>query len=47
MDEAGPKQEGVEALKRSPPLGAQARLSEDERAKLAELLARGVPALMA
>lgn len=38
------KQEGIEALKHRPPPGAQARLSEDERAKLPELLARGAPA---
>jgi transposase len=38
------KQEGVEALKHRPPPGAQPRLSEDERAKLPELLARGAPA---
>jgi transposase len=35
------EQEGIEALKHRPPPGAQARLSEDERAKLPELLARG------
>ena len=33
------KQEGVEALKRRPPPGAQPRLSEGERAKLPEFLA--------
>jgi hypothetical protein len=33
MDEAGPKQEGVEALKHRPPPDAQARLSEEKRAK--------------
>jgi hypothetical protein len=38
------KQEGVEALKHRPPPGAQARLSEEQRAKLPELLAPGVPA---
>ena len=38
------KQEGIEGLKRRPPPGAEARLSEDERAKLPELLARGAPA---
>jgi transposase len=38
------KQEGIEALKHRPPPGAQPRLSEDERAKLPELLARGAPA---
>ena len=38
------KQEGVEALKHRPPPGAKARLSEAERAKLPELLARGAPA---
>src|SRR3712207_2387053 len=34
------QQEGVEALKHKPPPGAKARLSEDERAKLSELLAQ-------
>jgi transposase len=38
------EQEGIEALKHRPPPGAKARLSEDERAKLPELLARGAPA---
>src|SRR5919106_6335641 len=38
------KQEGMEALKHRPPPGAKARLSEDERAKLPELLTRGAPA---
>ena len=38
------KQEGVEALKHRPPPGAQPRLSEGERAKLPEFLARGAPA---
>jgi transposase len=38
------KLEGVEALKHKPPPGAEARLSEDERANLPELLARGAPA---
>src|SRR5215218_9699399 len=38
------KQEGIEALKHRPPAGAKARLSEDERAKLPELLSRGAPA---
>ena len=38
------KQEGIEALKHRTPPGAKARLSEDERAKLPELLARGAPA---
>ena len=37
------KQQGVEALKHRSPPGAEARLSEDERAKLPELLARGAP----
>ena len=41
------KQEGSKALKHRPPPGAKARLSEAERAKLPELLARGAPALMA
>ena len=35
---------GIEALKHKPPPGAEARLSEDERAKLPELLARGATA---
>ena len=38
------KQEGVEALKHRPPPGAQPRLSEGERAKLPEFLARGATA---
>jgi len=38
------KQEGIEALKHSPAPGAKARLSEGERAKLRDLLARGAPA---
>jgi transposase len=35
---------GVEALKRQPAPGARPRLSEDERHKVAELLARGAEA---
>jgi transposase len=38
------EQEGIEGLKHRPPPGAQARLSEEQRAKIAELLARGAPA---
>jgi transposase len=38
------KQEGIEGLKHRPPPGAQARLSKEQRAKIAELLARGAPA---
>ncbi len=38
------KLEGVEGLKHKPPPGAQARLGEEQRAKLPELLARGAPA---
>jgi transposase len=38
------KLEGVVALKHKPPPGAKARLSEDELAKLPELLARGATA---
>ncbi len=38
------QQEGVEGLKHKPPPGAEARLSEEQRAKLPELLARGAPA---
>ena len=40
------EQEGIEALKHRPPPGAKAkaRLSEEQRAKIAELLARGAPA---
>src|SRR3712207_6754869 len=34
------KLEGIEALKHKPPPGAKARLSEEERAKLPELLAQ-------
>src|SRR5215208_6227249 len=35
---------GVEGLRRRPPPGAPLRLREDQRARLPELLARGVPA---
>jgi transposase len=35
---------GVESLKRQPAPGAQPRLSDEERAKLPEFLARGAPA---
>lgn len=39
------QREGVEGLKRKPPPpGASPRLSEEQRAKLPELLARGAPA---
>jgi transposase len=38
------QEEGIEALKHRPPPGAKARLSEEQRAKIAELLARGAPA---
>ncbi len=38
------QEEGIEALKHRPPPGAQARLSEEQRAKIPELLARGAPA---
>jgi transposase len=38
------EQEAIEGLKHGPPPGTEARLSEDERAKLPELLARGAPA---
>ena len=38
------QQEGIEALKHKPPPGAKARLNEDEREKLPELLAQGAPA---
>jgi len=37
-------QEGVEGLRHKPPPGATPRLSEDERARLPELLARGAKA---
>src|SRR5919112_2071377 len=37
-------EEGVEALRHKPPPGAPARLSEDQRAKLPKLLARGAQA---
>src|SRR5215212_4500949 len=44
------REEGVEALRHKPPPGAPSRLSEDQRAKLPELLAGGAqaprPALM-
>ena len=35
------REEGVEALRHKPPPGAPSRLSEDQRAKLPELLAQG------
>jgi len=35
------REEGVQALRHKPPPGAPPRLSEDERARLPELLARG------
>ena len=38
------KEEGVEGLRHTPPPGAPPRLSEEERAKLPELLAQGAPA---
>ena len=38
------REEGVEALRHKPPPGATPRLSEDERARLPELLARGAQA---
>jgi len=37
------REEGVEALRHKPPPGATPRLSNDERAKLSELLAQGAP----
>src|SRR3954467_6556359 len=38
------REEGVEGLRHKPPPGAPPRLSEQERAKLPELLARGAEA---
>jgi transposase len=38
------REEGVEGLRHKPPPGATPRLSEDERAKLPELLALGAEA---
>jgi transposase len=38
------REEGVEGLRHKPPPGATPRLSEDERAKLPELLAQGAQA---
>ena len=38
------KEEGVEGLRHKPPPGAPSRLSEDQRAKLPELLAQGAQA---
>ena len=35
------REEGVQALRHKPPLGAPPRLSEDERARLPELVAQG------
>jgi transposase len=40
------QEEGVEGLRHTPPPGAPPRLSEQERAKLPELLAQGAPARM-
>ena len=37
------REQGVEGLRYKPPPGATPRLSEQERAELPELLARGVP----
>ena len=39
-----PEKEGVEGLRHKPPPGATPRLSEDERARLPELLAQGAQA---
>jgi transposase len=38
------REKGVEALRHKPPPGAPPRLSEDERARLPELLAQGAEA---
>jgi transposase len=38
------REQGVEGLRHKPPPGATPRLSEDERAKLPELLAQGAQA---
>jgi transposase len=38
------EEEGVEGLRRTPPPGARPRLSQEERAKLPELLVQGAPA---
>jgi transposase len=38
------REEGVQALRHKPPPGAPPRLSEDERARLPELLAQGAQA---
>jgi transposase len=38
------REKGVEALRHKPPAGAPPRLSEDERARLPELLAQGAQA---
>ena len=40
------KEEGVEGLKHKPPPGAAPRMSEEERATLAELLAHQWPIMM-
>ncbi len=37
------REEGVEGLRHKPPPGASARLSEEQRTKLPELLAQGAP----
>ncbi len=44
MDQAGTEEEGVEGLRHKPAPGAPPRLSEEQRAKLPELLAQGAPA---
>jgi transposase len=44
VDEARQREEGAEGLKRKPPPGAPPRLSEQQRARLPELLERGAEA---
>jgi transposase len=44
VDEAGSRQGGVQALKRQPAPGASPRLSEEQRARVPELLERGAEA---
>jgi len=41
------REEGVEGLRHKPPPGVPPRLSEEQREKLPELLAKGAPALTA
>jgi transposase len=44
VDEARQREQGVEGLRHKPPPGATPRLSEDQRARVPELLAQGAQA---